>query len=64
MKTTLLILALCLFSFSMESSANIEKVAIHHRTQDGSFIELKVSQAALEGHLIHGDNICLPPCRP
>ena len=71
MKTTLLILVLFFFTFSLKSSA-IEEISpkqgdtilIMHNTGN-DFIEIEISVEALESHLAHGDYIdCLPPCRP
>jgi len=73
MKTTILILALFFFSFSLESSTHFEyleleqsteviTVTIHHNLGNGEFIELEVPIEALIGHMFHGDHIaCVPP---
>lgn len=71
MKTTLLLLILFFFTFSLESSTIEEispkegdKILIMHNTGNG-FIEIEISIDALESHLNHGDHIsCAPPCRP
>ena len=70
MKTVItLILALFMFSFTLESSTNElpkqgDKILIMHYTENG-FIEIEISIDALESHLNHGDHVsCLPPCRP
>jgi len=75
MKTTLLILTLFLFSFSLESAMIEEispkqgdKILIMHNTGNG-FIEIEISIDALESHLDHGDLYidggggggCIPP---
>ena len=76
MKTTILILALFCFSFSLESFTPLEDVAlqepteiitftVHHYTGTGSeyvVLELPIEAACV--HLYHGDYVCLPPCRP
>jgi len=63
MKTTILILAVFLFSFSLESSTGSEdvtieqaKVTIHHKLGNGQFIELEIPLQALPAHLGHGDH--------
>ena len=73
MKTTILILALFFFSFSIESSTHCEELAlekatevitvtIHHKLGNGEFIELELPLVAVKGHLLHGDHIaCVPP---
>ena len=68
MKTVItLILALFMFSFTLESSDDLpqgDKILIMHNTGNG-FIEIEISIDALESHLDHGDHIsCLPPCQP
>jgi hypothetical protein len=75
MKTTILILALFCFSFSLESSTHsvgltLEKaseaitITIHHHLGNGEFIEIDIPIEALEGHLIHGDHEDGGPCEP
>ena len=75
MKTTILILALFCFSFSLESSTHCEELAleqstevitvtIHHKLGNGEFIELEMPIEALFGHILHGDHTggtCEPP---
>ena len=73
MKTTILILALFCFSFSIESSTHCEELAleqstevitvtIHHNLGNGEFIELEVPAEGVIGHMFHGDHIaCVPP---
>ncbi len=76
MKTTILILALFCFSFSLESftpseetslklSAKIETVTIHHYLGNGQFFEMEIPIEALNGHIMHGDHetggVCEPP---
>jgi hypothetical protein len=71
MKKLILILALFLFTFTLESSTIEEnspmqgdKILILHNTGNG-FIEIEISIDALESHLAHGDYVdCLPPCQP
>jgi len=71
MKTTLVILALFMLSFSFESSKTEHDspeqaymVWIMHKTGNG-FVEILIPGEALQSHLDHGDEIaCLPPCRP
>ena len=72
MKTTLLVLVLFFFTFSIESSTIEEvspkqgdKILIMHKTGNG-FIEIEISNNALEYHLAHGDYISCdwPPCVP
>ena len=71
MKTSLLIIAFFLFTFTLESSTIEEiypqqgdKILIMHNTGNG-FIEIEISIDALESHLNHGDHIsCAPPCQP
>jgi len=76
MKTTILILALFFFSFSLESSTHSEGLAleqpaevltftVHHYTGTGSeYIVLELPIEAATAHLLHGDDFCLPPCQP
>ena len=76
MKTTILILALCCFSFSLESSTHSEELpleqpteiitfTVHHYTGIGSeYVVLELPSEAAWVHLFHGDYVCLPPCRP
>jgi hypothetical protein len=76
MKTTILILVLFLFSFSIGSNEPSEDVAleqaneiitftVHHYTGTGSeYVVLELPIEAAWVHLYHGDYVCLPPCRP
>ena len=77
MKTTFLILALFLISFSLESSIPSEDLALEqsnevikwdilHYTENGEYIVLNLTQLAIiYGHMHHVDDIiCIPPCRP
>ncbi len=63
MKTTILLLALFLLSFSLESSSLSEnvtleqaKVTIHHKLGNGQFIEIEIPLQAVPAHLVHGDH--------
>jgi hypothetical protein len=63
MKTTLFILVLFFFTFTLESSTIEEispkegdKILIMHNTGNG-FVEIEISISALESHLDHGDSI-------
>jgi 6-phosphogluconate dehydrogenase len=75
MKTTLFILVLFFFTFTLESSTIEEispkegdKILIMHNTGNG-FVEIEISISALKAHLNHGDSIidggggggCEPP---
>ena len=68
MKTVItLILALFMFSFTLESSDDLpqgDMILIEHNTGNG-FIEIEIPIEALPHHLAHGDHIsCAPPCQP
>ena len=73
MKTTILILALFCFSFSLESSTQSEELAIenppetytvwHYIGSEGEYIILNLPEAAAIVHSLHGDYVCgEPPC--
>ena len=77
MKTTILILALFCFSFSLESSTHCEELALekanevititvyHYIGTGGEYIELELPLVAVTGHLLHGDSLIDPTgCQP
>ena len=76
MKTTILILALFCISFSLKSFTSSEYVAleqaneiitftVHHYTGIGcEYLVFELPLEAALAHLLHGDDVCLPPCQP